>query len=521
MNSIIAHAVHLFLMFALAVNAAPPSLSTQRGMLRSEGPAERMSEMDLHAVRHLQQHDKASASAKLRALEEKLMHQQGTFEADEQHLKIDLQKMKKINEMDLHSKVANIGRWLRDAQEAAADAWKASEKLKADEATLRRVTTQFEKQANDDASQLESVLIEKKAAEDALQAMRAAGTAVAATESSALVRRALESDGDEETEEDGVMATQANKKISAKRGNVEKKMAAEISGTGKFGVSLARERPGSILQNAVAPSDLLTLPLNGNFENGIPGELPQFWNQSFQGGGVPAHLSKDHHRNGIMSVKFRTNGFLVTGHQAEAAFEVDRGNKYELTFHALAPSTQGGVLTQFLVYSKSSDAAFRRALKTVRRQGSFQMYHDVPQSDGWQKFTHVFTADESSARVHLLLGCGTGPVWIDDVSFIQVCPEAICLTDSGGKEANFTGVYHKHHGGKHGQPVYKHESGQYLYYWAEFGSWLVGPDYRSSSSHMQSLNSGSSACPSPESGTSWSAWDGHKWVYPDIQVENC
>ncbi len=63
-----------------------------------------------------------------------------------------------------------------------------------------------------------------------------------------------------------------------------------------------------------------------------------------------------------------------------------------------------------------------------------------------------------------------------------------------------------------GRPVY-HLVGStvmYLFYWPSVSRWLVGSNYASSSSSVQSIGSAGAAC--PDQATGWEAYSGGAWV---------
>merc|ERR1719401_1718069 len=114
----------------------------------------------------------------------------------------------------------------------------------------------------------------------------------------------------------------------------------EIGGSGHMGML-----HGEQIIEGPAVSVPALLPLNGNFEHGNPGELPLFWNKPYTedtGISLPsAMLSHEHYRNGSMSLEFKPNSFVISGNEAESFFELEEGNQYKLTFHALAQSRSG------------------------------------------------------------------------------------------------------------------------------------------------------------------------------------
>lgn len=256
------------------------------------------------------------------------------------------------------------------------------------------------------------------------------------------------------------------------------------------------------LQDLVVDSSMVypsALPLNGNFETGDSGVIPQFWGSTQSN---PGHLSTQQARSGSKSLKLVQSEELVSGWDADSCFTMENGNRYVLTFWAKSSSADSALLTQFLVFSRFSDSSFRRALRTKGK--SFQMYHTVPVTSEWKQYSHEFTADEDSGKVRLIIGCTSGALWIDDMAFYQKCPDILSIAGAEDKQTKSMGAYSRQSKGKYGQPIYKNTNGMYLYFWGDYGSWLIGSDYKSENAFVQSPNAVSSGCPTSASGQSWS-----------------
>ncbi len=67
-----------------------------------------------------------------------------------------------------------------------------------------------------------------------------------------------------------------------------------------------------------------------------------------------------------------------------------------------------------------------------------------------------------------------------------------------------------------GRPVYQRVGSPvaYLFYWSSVSRWLIGSNYTSISSSVQSTGSAGAAC--PDQATGWEAYSGGAWVgtYP-------
>jgi len=60
------------------------------------------------------------------------------------------------------------------------------------------------------------------------------------------------------------------------------------------------------------------------------------------------------------------------------------------------------------------------------------------------------------------------------------------------------------------RPIYVNHQGQYLYYWATYAAWRIGPDYTKESSGVTSSGSQVAGCPTLARG--WQIWDGSSWT---------
>ena len=58
----------------------------------------------------------------------------------------------------------------------------------------------------------------------------------------------------------------------------------------------------------------------------------------------------------------------------------------------------------------------------------------------------------------------------------------------------------------------------YLYFWAAYSDWLVGPDYTSGSAYLLSTSNGNTRCPEAE-GDSWQYWDSPNWQSGGVEVQ--
>mmetsp|Transcript_42893 Transcript_42893/g.80515 ORF Transcript_42893/g.80515 Transcript_42893/m.80515 type:complete len:523 (-) Transcript_42893:86-1654(-) len=59
------------------------------------------------------------------------------------------------------------------------------------------------------------------------------------------------------------------------------------------------------------------------------------------------------------------------------------------------------------------------------------------------------------------------------------------------------------------RPIYVNKNQQYLYYWAEFDAWRIGPDYTKEEAGLTSLSNHLAGC--PMQAKDWHAWDGKGW----------
>lgn len=281
-------------------------------------------------------------------------------------------------------------------------------------------------------------------------------------------------------------------------------VAAEISGAGSLievkdesqPVSLGEKRAARIASGLLPAS----LPLNGNFEQGTDGAIPTYWGQTQS---IPGLISTVEAHNGTKSLKLEKDHELVSGWAADSCFEIESGVTYVMSFWAKTSTAGAEMLTMFPVYSNFAQTAFRRALVTT--DNSFQMFHTIPVSTEWNQYSHQFTAGEATQKVRLLIGCLGGTIYLDDLSFSEECSEAINVYGAENVQAASMGVFTRQAKDKSGLPVYKNEHHQYLYFWGDFDSWLIGPDYHSeAAANLQSPNSVSQGCPTTVTGQEWS-----------------
>jgi hypothetical protein len=319
----------------------------------------------------------------------------------------------------------------------------------------------------------------------------------------------------------------------------ERQVASAVSGAGNFHIakedvhvfkdedflptaSLLSQQQGTVrTATGLLP---VSLPLNGNFEDGVEGNLPTYWGQTYS---IPAVISTEEAHNGTKSLKLESDHEIVSGWAADACFEIEAGVRYVLSFWAKATTPDAGLLTMFPVYSNFANTAFRRALLTS--DNAFQMFHTIPVMNGtgtgWEKFSHEFTAAEESSKVRLLIGCTGGTIYLDDLSFQEECADTLNVYGAEATQASSMGTYTRLSKDKSGLPIYSNANGQYLYFWGDFDSWLIGPDYHSEAAVIQSPNSFSQGCPTTVSGMTWSvqqpdAGSGtFKWVSLPMTLE--
>ena len=97
---------------------------------------------------------------------------------------------------------------------------------------------------------------------------------------------------------------------------------------------------------------------------------------------------------------------------------------------------------------------------------------------------------------------------------------SVALTGAAyGAQSSRAGQYTKMSATQGGRSVYAHAfRTEYLYFWADYSNWHVGPDYTSTMAGLMSTSDGNTLCPEDE-GDSWQYWDGSSFQSGGVQVQ--
>jgi hypothetical protein len=309
---------------------------------------------------------------------------------------------------------------------------------------------------------------------------------------------------------------------------------AAISGPGQldlYETSLQNLQNSSVIQRAVTglvSGVAHSLPMNGNFETGAIGEVPDYWAKlggENENGIVeycaPGQLSAAEKHGGAQSVLLSGTSCLVSGLDGSGCFDVRAGNTYTLKFWAKnSASAVSTLFTIFAVYKAESSTSSRHELLT--NANHFQKKFDVQPSGNWEELTQHFTAEENSGKVRFIVGSWNsgGTVYVDDISLTLACPTSVTVDGAQDVTSSSMGAFTQVDHSKFGLPVYKNTHNQFLFYWEDFGRWIVGTDYHSpqTTGLLQSEQQSLAECPQTTDG-SWYVWDGSFWQRRAVTVK--
>eukprot|EP00927_Polykrikos_kofoidii_P081255 TRINITY_DN7849_c0_g1_i1.p1 TRINITY_DN7849_c0_g1~~TRINITY_DN7849_c0_g1_i1.p1 ORF type:complete len:1149 (-),score=147.15 TRINITY_DN7849_c0_g1_i1:358-3804(-) len=120
------------------------------------------------------------------------------------------------------------------------------------------------------------------------------------------------------------------------------------------------------------------------------------------------------------------------------------------------------------------------------------------------------------ADVKIAADSAVGDGRVDPSNFRDGCATHVVVSGADTWQASRMGVYRLMSVSDAGHPVYTNDNGQFLYYWPEFSTWLIGEDSSSNSAGLQSeamLSRSSTLCPSDAE--YWYVWDGTSWNFKD------
>ena len=116
-----------------------------------------------------------------------------------------------------------------------------------------------------------------------------------------------------------------------------------------------------------------------------------------------------------------------SGPEPEHTLQVKSGTQYTLTFWARSTAPEQTIRTEFLTYprfdrecSSSGQVATKKSPAGLPQRSHVQT-HRTDAADTWQRFTHTFTAAQSSPNVRLNIGpngvADKHVLYIDDIVF--------------------------------------------------------------------------------------------------------